>query len=168
VVLDSPDMYVEAKALLDYGFATYRQRVYAQPGEAAGRARVKGGRKGSVAAVCEKVVACVAGPGLPEECRFEVKLTKVKAPLAKGAVVGEARLIAGDAVLSQSRLLAGEAVAKSRLIVFAVWALRTVLGLALLVTITRTYGKAVKARRRRRRRFAAQSRRPDPGGPRPG
>ena len=36
VVLDSPDMYAERKALLDYGFSAYRQRVYARAGDAVG------------------------------------------------------------------------------------------------------------------------------------
>ncbi len=168
VVLDSPDMYVEAKALLDYGFSTYRQRVYAHAGDAVGRIRVKGGKKRSIPAICEKTLACVTGPGLNDDCQFEVKLTKLKAPVAKGAVAGEARLLAGDMVLSQSRVLAGEAVAKSWLVIFCTWVIRLVLSLTVLVIITRTYGKTVQARRRRRRRLAAQSSRPDPGGPRPG
>ena len=168
VVLDSPDMYAEAKALLDYGFSAYRQRVYARAGDAVGRIRVSAGRKISIPAICEKTVACAVGPGLGDDCEFEVRLTKLKAPVTQGAVAGEARLLLGDRVLSHSRLLAGESVAKSRLIVFLIWVMRAALSLTVLVMITRTYGKAVKANRRRRRRLAPQGSRPDPGGPRPG
>ncbi len=167
VVLDSPDMYVESKALLDYGFKTYRQRVYAHAGDAVGRIRVKGGKQRSIPAICEKTIACVSGPGLNDDCRFEVKLTKLKAPITKGTVAGEAQLLVGDMVLSQSRVLAGETVARSWLVIFFSWILRLVLSLTVLVMITRTYGKTVQARRRRRRLLAAQSSRPDPGGSRP-
>jgi len=149
VVLDSPDMYAEAQALLDYGFSKFERCVYARPGDAVGQAKVRGGRKGTVPAICEHELAAVIGPGMSES-QLEVTLESLKAPVEQGVSVGEARLVLGDSVISRSPLVAGGAVPRSRLIETFLWIMRVVVLLPLLVLVTRTYGKLVKAHRRRR------------------
>lgn len=154
VVLDSPDMYAESLTLLEYGFDSYRQQVYARPGDAVGRAQVRGGRRRDVPVVCEAGLAFVAGPGL-EEPRLEVTVEELKAPIPEGTRAGAARLISQDQVLAESVLVTGETVPRSRLRGLGLWLLRIVVSLAILVLITRTYAKVVKTRRRRRGHFPA-------------
>ncbi|HUU54390.1 MAG TPA: hypothetical protein VMY87_05660, partial [Armatimonadota bacterium] len=73
----------------------------------------------------------------------------------QGEPAGEAHLIAGGRILASSPLVAGEDIPRSRLLTFAIWLLRTIVLLVILVLLTRTYAKALKAHRRRRNRFPA-------------
>ncbi len=155
VLLDTPDMYAEAEALLEYGFGSFHHAVYARPGDAVGRARVRGGRQSHVPAICQRTLSCVAGPGIGEDQRLEVTLDTLEAPVSHGEPAGQARLIAGGEVLASSPLVAGGDVPRSRLLSFGLWLLRTIVVIAILVLLTRTYAKAVKAHRRRRGRFPA-------------
>lgn len=165
VVLDSPDTYGEALQLLDYGFAIYRQQVFARRGDAVGRAPVRFGHLTSVPAICEQPLTQVTGPGLAAVGLLQVKLNALRAPIGRGAVVGEAQVLAGGQVIARSRLLAAESVPRSRLIVAANWALRLVVLLAVAGVGIRTGAKLIKDRRRRWRRLPPQGGRPDPGGP---
>ncbi len=155
VLLDSPDMYGEAQALLQYGFASFDHHVYARPGDAVGRARVRGGRRSDVPAVCQKTLSGISGPGVGEDSRLEVTLNTLKAPVSQGDPAGEALLISGGRVLASTPLLAGEDISRSRLLTFGIWLLRITVLLVLLVLLTRTYAKALKAHRRRGNRFPA-------------
>jgi D-alanyl-D-alanine carboxypeptidase (penicillin-binding protein 5/6) len=154
VVLDSPDMYAESLSLLQYGFESFDRQVYARPGDAVGRARVRGGLRQDVPVVCEAPLSYVSGPDLREP-RLEVSLLELDAPVSEGGPAGTARLVSQDRVLVESALVAAEAVPSSRLRVFALWFLRIVIMLAILVLLTRTYAKAVKGHRRRRSHFPA-------------
>jgi len=155
VVLDSPDMYGEAQALLDYGFDRFTHCVYAKRGDAVGRAPIRGGRRSYVPAVCQRTLAAITGPGVGEDYRLEVTLDTLKAPVAPGERAGEARLVAGGEVLSTSLLVSAEGVPRSRLLVFFVWLLRIAILLVLVGLVIRTYAKALKAHRRRRSRLPA-------------
>ncbi len=97
----------------------------------------------------------MAGPGIGEDQRLEVTLDTLEAPVSHGEPAGQARLIAGGEVLASSPLVAGGDVPRSRLLSFGLWLLRTIVVIAILVLLTRTYAKAVKAHRRRRGRFPA-------------
>jgi len=169
VVLDSPDMYADAKALLDYGFTTFQRQVYARAGDAVGRSAVRSGTHSSVPAVAERTLACVTGPGLTDAgCRLVVKVEKLSAPVAKGAPVGEARLVSGPRTLAASPLVASEEVRRSWLKIIGTWLFWLVVIAALFVFSVRTGAKIVKARRFRRRLLAAQGGGTHPGGPRQG
>ncbi len=165
VVLDSPDTYGEALALLDYGFSAYRQRVFARRGDAVGRAPVRFGREGSVPAVCQQGLAQVVGPGLPAAGQLQISLKPMTAPVARRAVVGEARILAGGKAIARSELLAGEQVMRSRLVVAATWAVPVVAFLAGAAVGVRAGAKLVKNRRRRRRRLPPQGNGTGPNGP---
>jgi D-alanyl-D-alanine carboxypeptidase (penicillin-binding protein 5/6) len=165
VLLDSPDRYGEALALLDYGFTAFQRKVYAASGDVVARAEVSRGRQRTVPAVCSQTLAAVSGPGLPEAARLEVKTKRMMAPVAVRAPVGEARLVVAGKVVGRSPLLAGEAVAVSRPVVLGVWALRVIVLLALAAITVRTSARIVKAHRRRGRGLAPQGRGPDPRRP---
>lgn len=156
VVLDSPDMYGEALALLEYGFTEFQRHVYAESGAAVGRAEVRRGRQNSVPALCGESVTSVTGPGLPGEGRLEVTLSALEAPVAAGAPVGEVRLVVGDEVVSRGVLTAGESVPRSPWWMIGGWLLRAFLALGILALVIRTSAKAIKAHRRRRGGFSPQ------------
>ncbi len=169
VVLDSPDMYSDARALLEYGFVSFGRHVYAKAGDAIGQAPVTAGKRSRVPALAEWTLASVTGNGLADDFRLEVTLDKLRAPVNKGASVGTARLISPTGgVVASSPLIAGEEVGRSWLKIMAIWLFRLIAGTAAFVLSVRTCAKIVKARRRRRRILSPQGSRPYPGGPRPG
>jgi len=168
VVLDSGDTYSDALALLDYGFATYRQQVFAQRGDAVGRARIRFGSPGSVPAIAQQPLAQITGPGLPPAGELEVTTKRLTAPIVQGSVVGEARVMVGGRPIATSQLVAGDPVKRSPLVVAGEWAARVLGLLAVAAVGIRTGAKLVKVRRRRRRGVAPQGSRPYPSGPRQG
>jgi D-alanyl-D-alanine carboxypeptidase (penicillin-binding protein 5/6) len=168
VVLDSGDTYSDALALLDYGFATYHQQVFAQRGDSVGRTRVRFGSPGSVSAIAQQLLAQVTGPGLPPAGKLEVTTKRLTAPIARGTVVGAARVMVGGRPLATSQLVAGDPVKRSPLVVAGEWAARVLGLLAIAAVGIRTGAKLVKIRRRRRSGVAPQSSGPCPSGPRQG
>ena len=146
VLLDSPDMYSEAQSLLQYAFASFDRHIYARPGDAVGRARVRGGRRSHVPAVCQRTLSCLTGPGVAEDSRLEVTLKALKAPVSEGEPVGEAHLVAGGRVLASSPLVAGQDVPRSRLLSAGLWVLRIIAVLAIL-RIFLHYGRNRNARK---------------------
>jgi D-alanyl-D-alanine carboxypeptidase (penicillin-binding protein 5/6) len=165
VVLDSPDTYDEALGLLEYGFANYRERVFARAGDAVGQAIVKGGRTRSVAAVCDRTLGLPVGPDVPEG-RLEVALKQVRAPVAQGAVVGEARLVLGSETVERAPLLAAAAVERSFWAGPVVWVMRAVAVIVIAAALVRIHAGIAKGHRRRRRHIAAESLGTSPRGPR--
>ena len=150
VVLDSPDTYAESLRLLEYGFANFRTQVFAQPGDALGRASVRDGTKRTVPAICQDALVAVTGPDLPHEPELEVTLLgPLPAPIAQGDTVGQVRLVAGSTILAAAPLLAGEAVPRAVLRIIAAWSLRGLVILLLALLLVRHYAKAVKAHRSR-------------------
>ena len=164
VVLDSPDVYGDSEQLMDYGFATFQQEIFAHPGEKVGEARVAYGDARSVPAVAEFGLGTVLGDGLPGGAHLETIYRKLYAPVKAGQTVGEAKLVRVHEVLAETRLVAQRAVPKSWLLFCAIWTFRTVGALTIAAVLVRTNAKAIKTYRRRRRRLPSQSRRPDPGG----
>jgi len=159
VVLDSPDMYGEALALLEYGFGEFQRRVYAEAGAAVGRAEVRRGRRNSVPALCPDSIAGITGPGRPGEGRLEVSLSVLEAPIEAGAPAGEARLVVGGKVVSSHLLKAGERVPRSLWWVIGSGLVRGILVLAMLALVIRISAKAIKVYRRSRSGLSPQGRR---------
>jgi len=158
VVLDSPEMYGEAEALLQWGFTQFRQEVLARPGQQVGEARVGYGQKRRVAAVCEFPLSTVVGPGLAEDAKVRAKMKgDLRAPIVAGQEVGTAELVVGGKVVATTALVAKEAVAKSYVVVAAVWLGRIVLILVGAALLIRANAKVIKAYRRRRRYVPSQS-----------
>lgn len=150
VVLDSPDTYAESLRLLEYGLASFNRQVFAQPGDALGRAPVRDGIRPTVPAICQDALVAVTGSDLPHEPKLEVTLLgPLPAPIAQGDTVGQVRLVAGSNILAEAPLLAGEAVPRAVLRIIAVWSLRGLVILLLLLLLVRHYAKAVQARRSR-------------------
>jgi D-alanyl-D-alanine carboxypeptidase (penicillin-binding protein 5/6) len=154
VLLDTPDMYGEAKALLEYGFRNFRQQVYARDGDTVGHAQVEDGQESRVPAICQTSLSCVTGPGTEDDVRLEVTLASLEAPVSAGAPAGEARLVSNGEVISSSALVAAVPVPRSRRLALGLWLLRGAVVVGLLVLLARAYGKAVETHRWRRGRLS--------------
>ncbi len=89
VLLDSPEVFVEAARLLDFGFAAFELRVLARPGQPAGKVRLPGGQ------VLEATVAEEVAWAVPRGAAVEVRVRwdpGLKAPVRAGQRVGWAEV----------------------------------------------------------------------------
>jgi len=94
VVMHSPDMYREIRALLDYGFQHFTHQVLVPEGELITQATVKGALVGTVPLVTARpAVAAVPREGQVVWEREITLLPEIKAPLKKGQKLGELTFI---------------------------------------------------------------------------
>ncbi len=109
VVLNAPNMFMDAKALLDFGFENYSMARVMAADETVIRTRVSGGRK-NVLALCVKNNIMI-----PVSCNEQTTLTPginvkehIKAPITKGDVLGTLEIWEEDICLCRSELIASE------------------------------------------------------------
>lgn len=107
VVLNAPQMYADAKALLDYGFENFAPLRAAASGQIISRLPIPDGVGTLVAVVPEEVVAVVR-PGA--SISTQVKITRTTAPIARGEVVGAAVFTSQGVEVARSPLVARDAV----------------------------------------------------------
>ncbi|HEY3414347.1 MAG TPA: D-alanyl-D-alanine carboxypeptidase family protein [Armatimonadota bacterium] len=157
VLMHSPNIKKETRALLDWGFANYRGGVAAKPGRPLAEATVTSGSAASVpvgvASPAYAVVPKDAGAVL-----VQPEFKPVRAPVTAGQVVGRAVLVADGRAVGHVDLIALNEVDLSpwrKAGRVAVVVLSLGLGGAIV-------GTASKVARRRRRRLSARRRRPDP------
>jgi D-alanyl-D-alanine carboxypeptidase (penicillin-binding protein 5/6) len=134
VLLKSPgyEVYDDARVLADYGFSNFRQVELIKAGEEVTRAGIKGGVKKDVGLVASGT--CYYNFPVNENVQFdrEIKLSgEIKAPVQKGAKLGEIILRVDGQPVGMVDLLAVECVDKKAL--YWPWVLFTVL-LSLVVT----------------------------------
>lgn len=107
VVLNAPQMYVDAAALLDYGFSTFAPIVAARRGQVLVEAAVPGGVRPLRAAVPEDVIAVIRRGA---RISTKIHLRSHAAPVRLGEVVGTAAFISEGVEVARSPLVAAEAV----------------------------------------------------------
>lgn len=112
VVLNSPQIWEDSAALLDYGFQNYRhQRIFSRD-QVLCTAGVLEGRERAAAAVCETHYY----PLLPSEkkyLRYRIRLgNRIRAPLAKGDKLGEVEVYLRKEMLCRVDLCSLKAVAR--------------------------------------------------------
>jgi len=110
VVLNSEEVWKDAKGLLEYGFARFRMVRIASRGHSAGRAPVAGGRSNAVALVAAQPISAVVKAENARLCQYrsDVRLP-LRAPLEKGQRVGQGWLVLNGVELARGDLLvAGE------------------------------------------------------------
>ncbi|HHY34016.1 MAG TPA: D-alanyl-D-alanine carboxypeptidase [Firmicutes bacterium] len=108
VVLASGDRWSDAAILFDYGFSQWRTEKILDAGERVTTVPVRGGIKAAVPLVLEDdIVVCV--PRFSTGLRVELDIPeKVRAPVARGAIVGRATAYLGSEPLVSVNLLAEE------------------------------------------------------------
>lgn len=116
VVLGAPtsaERFSSAKALLDYGFATYGIHPQVTEGQEVTVGVVQKGVKETVSAVAEKTCAVLLKKGNGGEIQSEVKLDEpLSAPIALGQKIGEVSYKIGEQEIAKTNLVAEEAIEK--------------------------------------------------------
>ncbi len=111
VLLNAPEMWTDAAALLDWGFSAFRPMEVYRAGDEVTRVRVAGAAERWVPLVAERDVRVAVLPG--EEDLVTVEPAPplfVRSPLARGVEVGTLRLAVDGAPLCPVGLVAGEGV----------------------------------------------------------
>ena len=98
-----------AKALLDYGFSTYRYYEYKQ--NQIGTIRVKGGVNNSCTLVCSEFESVMGkdeyAKGIKSECEIP---ESISAPVKAGDTVGKMIFKSGDQIIGTADIVAGQSV----------------------------------------------------------
>ncbi|MBE3520368.1 MAG: D-alanyl-D-alanine carboxypeptidase [Firmicutes bacterium] len=110
VVLASADRWSDAATLFDYGFSQWRTEKILNAGERVTTVPVTGGLKAEVPLVlADDIVVCI--PRFSTGLRVELDVPgEVRAPVARGAIVGRATAYLGSKPLVSVNLLAEERV----------------------------------------------------------
>lgn len=113
VVLGTPasqTRFDEAKRLLEYGFANYQLNELAKQGDLIGAdIPVRLGSQPKVAAAVGGDIDLLLGKGAENDLRLDATLAEgVNAPIKKGDVVGEVRVVKGEEVIMTLPAVAAE------------------------------------------------------------
>ena len=106
VVLNCPTWFDTAETLLDYGFENFHAETALEEGQSAGEAPLRGGASDTVAVVAGGSLRSAVALGTPYTVRYIYK--ELTAPVARGDVVGTARMESGGEVIAVCPLLAAE------------------------------------------------------------
>ncbi len=111
---DSSTRFNENKMLFDYGFANYQSKPFLKKGEKINEeVSVSGGKSDTVKAEAEQNLNLFGKKG-EQKGELVIELEKnVKAPVAKGDVVGKAYIKDGETVLKEVNLVATETIEKA-------------------------------------------------------
>ncbi len=112
-VPNSQTRFDEARAMLDYGFATYTREDIALPGDLIGaRIPVKLGRKEQVDAALGQGLSLLLKAGQKSGLSFEATLPEsLTAPVEKGQEIGQVNILLNGAVIATLPAVAAETVA---------------------------------------------------------
>jgi serine-type D-Ala-D-Ala carboxypeptidase (penicillin-binding protein 5/6) len=172
VVLNSPNIYRDSAALLNYGFAHFRPIFVASKGEQIGSANVEGGIPRVVPAVAAADVTVIVPRSGAHRVERRFSLPPREAPLRSGSPLGQVTATLDGKPVASVSLFHGQP-AQGVLLVSGArvkrdWvALSTRLGsgplaLVLLVGLAPKYARTLtKGPRRRRRRLSPRRRRDD-------
>lgn len=154
VLLDSPDLWTEAKALLGYGFDNFRALQFAQRGKPVASVEVQGGESPRVPLVPSASLMLVLPKWSRQDYgympRIDLSRSRLGAPVRAGQQMGRMVLVAGDTELAAVDLLAGETIPRSLLSSIWLGMSRTMLCLVAAVIAVRGYSVATKKHRTRR------------------
>lgn len=111
-VPNSQTRFDEARAMLDWGFATYTRQEIAQPGDLIGaEIPVKLGRKDQVQAALGSGLSMLLKTGQKDKLSFEAQLPDaLTAPVEKGQEIGQVRILLEGAVIAVLPAVAAEGI----------------------------------------------------------
>lgn len=107
-VLNAPDMWSDAKKLLDRAFAAYELHTFLCPGETVGVVPVTGSAKKTLPAAAKEGILYPVRKDGSDEAKLDIRLAEtVAAPVDPGAAAGEAVLtVNGERVMTAALHLA--------------------------------------------------------------
>ncbi len=110
VVLAAPtsnDRFNAAKALLDYGFASYTVSKQAAKDEIMGSVQVEGGMDDIVDGKCSEDLSLLIERSAKASIEKRVSLTdKLIAPVKAGDIIGKVEILSGDTVVKEADITA--------------------------------------------------------------
>lgn len=146
VSLNSPTVYEDLMAMLDYGFANYRLLELEQ-GEESPLVTVQGGIEDKVAAEPEQPLLIAVTEAEKSELRYSfLPVAEVRAPVNKGDMLGSATIYLENQEIAAIKLVAANSV-EARVLPFKSWVTWT-LGLykwAVFILILYWVGKSQKS-----------------------
>ena len=108
-VLNAPDMWNDAKRLLDRGFSEYELHTFLTPGQEIGNVPVTGSEKKSLPAAAKEGILYPVRKDGRDETRLDVRLVgALSAPVSPGAAAGQAVLTVNGAEVKAVLLLVKE------------------------------------------------------------
>lgn len=108
------ERFSEAQALLDYGYQNFTYQSFAKTNEILGETKIKRGTQKTVSYEAERELGIAVPKGTEGTLRTEtVFREKLKAPIEKGAEIGEMVLYDGDTEVGRTALKASETVEKN-------------------------------------------------------
>ena len=115
----SQQRFDDAKALLDYGFANFSNKVIINKGEVADTIPIAKARKAEVEIVAENDLSALLNKGGEKDVRTEIVLDEnIKAPLEYYEKVGVERCFLGDELIGEINLVANEKIEAKKYIDF--------------------------------------------------
>ena len=112
VVLNCPDMWEEATALLDYGFENYRVSRLLEDNTRVGHVAVLGGEKNGLEVRAKEDILYPLAIDGTDKLRWELDcVQELRAPVAEGTPLGELRLYCNEKQVLTTELLAAETIA---------------------------------------------------------
>jgi D-alanyl-D-alanine carboxypeptidase (penicillin-binding protein 5/6) len=113
VVLNSPSIYQEVRALLDYGFACFRAKPVVSSDQWVAVVRVSRGTAAEVRVYPEKSVSVAVRPEEEERITTRMDLPEhLEAPVLENQVVGKLEVALGRDRIVSVNLVAGQSVAR--------------------------------------------------------
>ena len=111
-VPNSQTRFDEARAMMDYGFATYSRTQVASPGDLAGvQMPVKMGARDQVDVALGKGLSLLLRSGQAGRLRFETQLPEsLIAPIAQGQEIGKIQVLLEDQLVAELPAVAAQAV----------------------------------------------------------
>ena len=111
VVLNCSDMFVSAKAMLDYGFNNYELATVVQKGAVVARLTVDNGMKNALALIAKEdiIIPIEKGESITLTTRIECP-SAVTAPVEQGALIGKAYVLSGTKTIASTELVASEGI----------------------------------------------------------
>ena len=108
-VLNCPNMFEDAEAMLDHGFENYETVTMVKAGAAAARVSVRGGEKSLLELTPARDIIVPVERGGSAAYRTRVMAQEdISAPVYKGDVLGRVEVLEGDALLLEMDLVAAE------------------------------------------------------------
>ncbi len=110
-LLDAPQMWEDAEALLNHGIDDFKSQTVAKAGTAIGKVDVLGGRASQVSAILPQDVSVTIGPGMKGAVSTSYELASdLKAPIKEGQTIGSFHVKQGEKQLASFPLTAASAV----------------------------------------------------------
>ena len=111
-VPNSQTRFDEARAMMDYGFATYSRTQVASPGDLAGvQVPVKMGARDQADVALGKGLSLLLRSGQAGRLRFEMQLPEsLTAPIAQGQEIGKIQVLLEDQLVAELPAVAAQAV----------------------------------------------------------